>query len=71
MYKLVITSGSGPSRKVESKGYWMTTAGLQKAEEEFDEAKLRQDVMKLQLWRQDIGGTYVLKRWERNERSGH
>ena len=24
MYKLVITSGSGPSRKVESKEYWMT-----------------------------------------------
>ena len=65
MYKLVITSGSGPSRKVESKGYWMTAAGLCNAEEEFEAAKIRQDVMELRLWRQDIHGTYELKRWER------
>ena len=66
MYKLVITSGQGPSRKVESKGFWMTTAGLHSAEEEFEQAKIRQDVMKLQLWRQDIHGTFELKRWERH-----
>ena len=66
MYKLVITSGQGPSRKVERKGYWMTQAGLHSAEEEFEEAKIRQDVMTVQLWRQDIHGTFELKRWERN-----
>jgi len=66
MYKLVITMGAGPSRKVESKGFWMTTAGLSSAEEEFEQAKIRQDVMKLQLWRQDIHGTKELKRWERH-----
>ena len=71
MYKLVITSGSGPSRKVESKGYWMTVAGLHSAEEEFEAAKIRQDVMELHLWRQDIHGTYELKRWEKHERPGN
>ena len=35
-YKLVITSGSGPSRKVESKEYWMTQVGLCQAEEDFE-----------------------------------
>ena len=65
MYKLVITSGSGPSRKVESKGFWMTQAGLHQAEEMFEKLQHRQDVMKLMLWRQDIHGTFELKRWER------
>lgn len=64
MYKLVITSGSGPSRKVETKEYWMTQAGLHQAEAEFEKLQRRQDVMKLLLWRQDIHGTYELKRWE-------
>ena len=65
MYKLVITSGSGPSRKVESKEYWMTQAGLHQAEAEFEKLRHRQDVMKLMLWRQDINGTFELERWAR------
>jgi hypothetical protein len=66
MYKLVITFGSGPSRKIESKSYWMTVAGLHSAEIDFEALKEKQIVMKLQLWRQDIHGTFELKRWERH-----
>jgi len=70
MYKLVITTGAGPSRKVESKGFWMTQQGLHSAEEEFETAKIRQDVSAIVLWRQDIHGTYELKRWDRKCRDG-
>ena len=65
MYKLVITSGKGPSRKVETKQFWMTQVGLHQAEEEFAKAQHRPDVMKLMLWRQDINGTFELERWTR------
>jgi hypothetical protein len=65
-YKLVITSGSGPSRKVESKEYWMTQVGLHQAEAEFEKLQRRQEIMKLVLWRVDINGVHDLKRWERN-----
>lgn len=65
MYKLVITSGKGPSRKVETKQFWMTQVGLHQAEEEFAKAQHRPDVMKLVLWRVDIKGVHDLKRWER------
>ena len=65
MYKLVITSGQGPSRKVEYKSYWMTQVGLHQAEEEFEQAQHRQVVMALRLWREDVGRVWELKRWER------
>lgn len=65
MYKLVITFGKGPSRKVESRDYWMTHVGLHKAYDDYEELLHRQDVMALQLWRQDLTGTYVLRWWER------
>ncbi len=65
MYKLVITSGKGPSRKVESKSYWMTQMGLHEAYDDYEEALHRQDVMELHLWRQDIHGTYELRKWVR------
>ena len=65
MYKLVITSVVNGKKKVDSKGFWMTTAGLECAEEEFEEAKIRQDVVTIMLWRQDSHGTFELKRWDR------
>ena len=69
MYKLVITSGSGPSRKVESKLYWMTQVGLHKAEDDFEQLTHKHGVTKLLLWRQDVHGTHELKRWERDEQN--
>ena len=66
MYKLVITSGSWPNRKVESKSYWMTQVGLHEAEEKFELYKTCHDVVELRLWRQDIHGTFELKRWKRH-----
>ena len=65
MYKLVITSGSGPSRKVESKEYWMTQTGLHQAEAEFEKLQHRPDVMKLMLWRVDVRGVHDLRKWVR------
>ena len=65
MYKLVITSGSGPSRKVESKEYWMTQVGLHQAEAEFEKLQHREGIMKLVLWRVDVKGVHDLKKWER------
>lgn len=67
MYKLVITTGKGPSRKVESKVYWMTQTGLHQAEEQFERLTHRANVMELRLWRQDLQGTHELKRWVRND----
>ncbi len=66
MYKLMITSGSGPSRKTKCKEYFMTQIGMHQAEEEFERLTHQPDVMDLRLWRQDIRGTFELKRWERN-----
>ena len=65
MYKLVITSGKGPSRKVKTKEYWMTQVGLHQAEAEFEKLQQRQDVMKLLLWRVDIKGVHDIKKWVR------
>ena len=65
MYKLVITSGSGPSRKVESKEYWMTQVGLHQAEAEFEKLQRRQEIMKLVLWRVDVKGVHDLRKWVR------
>ena len=68
MYKLVIMFGKGPSRKVESRDYGMTHMGLHKAYDDYEELLHRQDVMALQLWRQDLTGTYVLRWWKREWR---
>ncbi len=66
MYKLDVTQGQGPSRKVNTKEYFMTQVGMHQAEEEFEMLTHQPDVMDLRLWRQDIHGTFELKRWERN-----
>lgn len=65
MYKLVITSGSGKGRKVESKEFWMTQAGLHQAEAEFEKLQNRSDVSKLMLWRVDVKGVHDLRKWVR------
>ena len=65
MYKLVITTGTGPSKKVVTKQFWMTQMGFHEADDMFQELQHKQDVMKLELWRQDLHGIYVLKRWRR------
>ena len=65
MYKLTIISGY--DRKTETRGYWMTQVGLHDAEEQFEELTHRNDVMELHLFRQDIHGTYEIRRWKRNE----
>ena len=64
MYKLTIISGH--DRKTETKGYWMTQVGLHDAEAEFESLTHRNDVMELHLFRQDIHGTYEIKRWTRD-----
>ena len=65
MYKLVITSGQGTSKKITTKEYWMTQVGLCQAEEEFEKLQHRQDVMTLMLWRVDVKGIFELKKWVR------
>ena len=65
MYKLVITSGKGPSRKVKTKEYWMTQVGLHQAEAEFEKLQRRQEIMKLVLWRVDVKGVHDLRKWVR------
>ena len=39
--------------------------GLHEAYDDYEDALHRQDVMELHLWRQDIHGTYELRKWVR------
>ena len=67
MYKLIITTGQGPSKRTITQQFFMTQQGLHNAEEIFDQAQHRPEVMELRLFRQDLHGMNELKRWRRVE----
>lgn len=65
MYKLYITTGKGINKRVLTQDFWMTQQGLHNAEEIFEEARHRPEVVELRLFRQDLKGMFELKRWKR------